>query len=168
MKTKYFVIPAICISLLVIGLNLYSSPTVRNPESTSTTTTIDYNIEAYNRTGSLTFQWGTSNNKAGKFCGYVRVLDGEGKIIQEITPQKLEKKIKHVEMIKKLFNAKEVKDTRLTYMVVSLQEFKEVLENETEFNAMVAKFNSRSSGFPFSYTISTIRDQQETLSGTIH
>jgi len=117
----------------------------------------------------LIIQWGTQNSPGGKFEGYVRVVNEDGKIIQEITSAKLERDIQNLEQIKTPLNAKKMQQRQLKRMIVSLGQFKNILEDKTRFNELASKFNSLQTegGLPYRFTISTIRGQQETVSGTI-
>lgn len=168
MKRFYLILSSVFIGILLAVTNLYSFPGDDNPEST--TKTINYNIESYNKTGSFVVQLGgTENSQTGKFSGYVRVVDEKGKIIQEITPETLNKQIEKLEIVNAKFIEQKLDGAEFENIIVSLQEFKEILENEAKFRTLIEKIKAinTESGLPYSYVISTIRGQQETVSGTI-
>lgn len=168
MKRFYLILSSVFICILLAVANLYSFPGDDGPEST--TKTINYNIESYNKTGSFTVELGGSENgENGKFSGYVRVVDEKGKIIQEITPETLDKQIEKLEIVSAKFIKQKLDGAEFGNIIVSLQEFKEILENEAQFRTLIEKFKAMNteSGLPYSYVISTIRSQQEPVSGTI-
>lgn len=170
MKKAYLILFGIFIFAVLGAVKLYSSPENNSGESIESTKTVSYNIEAYNKTGSFTVDLGSNkNSKTGKVSGFIRVHDENGNIIQEITPETLNKQIKKLEVIKSRLKGPNFKKAPLKNMAVSLQEFKQMLEDKEKFDVLAAKFRNMQteSGLPYSSVISTIRGQQETVSGSI-
>jgi hypothetical protein len=144
--------------------NVYSS----GEGAESSSKTITYNIGAYNRTGSFTIQWGGQFNGDGKFEGFVRSINQEGRILQEITLAKLDKQLEKLVTIKRKFMAEKIDNVKINKAIASLEEFKVILGNKEKFNSYFEKINSIEGGLPFNHTISTIRGQSDEVTGSIN
>jgi len=185
MKKRNWLIFGGTIITFFIVTEISSFLLAKNSGTASVSKTITYNIENYNKTGSLTVDLeGSTNSRTGQFRATIRVTDENGKLIQEITPELLNKSIQTLEKVSERVRMHKVAEPvlsrgqagmagRYETMLVSMMAFKEILETEDKFKSLVEKFTgssgrlSASSSLPFTHIISTIRNQQETISGAI-
>jgi len=161
---KYCLFSLVIFSItFFINNNIY--PFRGDPERSSRT--ITYNIESYNRGGSFTLEWGGKYSEKGEFEGFIRAINQEGKVLQEITSEKLNRQLENIEILKKELRSNRFEKLKINRGIVSIKKFKEILNDEKKLNSFFEKLDSFRGSLPFDYTITTVWGNSDRITGAI-
>ncbi len=138
----------------------------------SQTKTVNYSIPEWNTNGSFTFSIGSAMNpESVQNEGKITLLDGDGKIIFVITPaiiKQIQDNISKSNLSGEIKNndyykQNEYKDALriLEELYIKLKDMKEIAKLQSIFNNMSPETLN------WNYVLSTIRDQQIGVTGTI-
>lgn len=141
----------------------------------SQTKTVNYSIPEWNTNGSFTFSIGSvMNAESGQNEGIITVLDSDGKIILDITPAVIKQIRDNISKsnlsgeMKKTDNYRqnEYKEALkiLDELYIKLKDMEEVAKLKSIFNNMSPEMMST---LNWNYVLSTIRNQQIGVTGTI-
>lgn len=136
---------------------------------------VNYSIPEWNTNGSFTFSIGSAMNaESGQNEGKITVLDSDGKIILDITPtviKEIRNQFIKSNLSSKMQNNEKYEQKEYDAALTVLNELYEKLRNMKEVTKLKSIVDNSSSKIMstlnWSYVLSTIRNQQIEVTGTI-
>ncbi|MDP2301541.1 MAG: hypothetical protein Q8N03_03830 [Ignavibacteria bacterium] len=141
----------------------------------STSTTITYEIPHWNTAGSFNINANQQRNEIGENFWVITFTSGDGNILAELSPSKIDEIIAQVNKIKSEFNGdlagrKAYPQKPQNNLITNLEELKIFLKDDKKVLAFLDKIKNYKNNrevTPWEHTMSTIRNMSLELSGTI-
>jgi hypothetical protein len=141
----------------------------------STSTTITYNIPHWNTSGNFKIDANQQRNELGENFWVITFTSGDGSILAELSPSKIDETIFQINKIKSdlnedIFGRKAHPQKPSSDLIMRLEELKRFLKDDEKVLAFLEKiknFKNNREVTPWQHTMSTIRNISLELLGTI-